>query len=373
MLIQCPECNKQISDRAISCPNCGFPISQTIILPPKEEKPVKRQNIKFGRLPNGFGSIKKLSGKRRNPYAAYESVKGYDLDGKPIKRKCIGYFPSYRSAYEFLVEHNRNPLHESDITFEEIYNLFVANKVGTVSESAMNGYKYSYRRLKPLHNMPFQKIKAQDLQNALDKIESGYSTVSMTKTFLSTLYTYAIQNDVVDKNYAKYLVIKKEYDVEKGEPFTETELKSLWKLRDDKDCQVLLILIYTGMRIGELKNFKYKDGFITGGIKTKAGKNRTIPVLEEIQPFVESFSGIKRESYTKNGMRRILDLAGCKYHTSQDCRHTFSWLADKYNVDEMVKHLVMGHSLGNDVEKKVYGHRTKEELKSEIEKIKIIK
>jgi hypothetical protein len=42
-------------------------------------------------------------------------------------------------------------------------------------------------------------------------------------------------------------------------------------------------------------------------------------------------------------------------------------------VDEMVKHLVMGHSLGNDVEKNVYGHRTKEELKSEIEKIKIIK
>ena len=26
-LINCPECNKQISDKANSCPNCGYPIS----------------------------------------------------------------------------------------------------------------------------------------------------------------------------------------------------------------------------------------------------------------------------------------------------------------------------------------------------------
>ena len=26
-LIKCPECNKEVSDRAISCPHCGFPIA----------------------------------------------------------------------------------------------------------------------------------------------------------------------------------------------------------------------------------------------------------------------------------------------------------------------------------------------------------
>lgn len=31
----------------------------------------------------------------------------------------------------------------------------------------------------------------------------------------------------------------------------------------------------------------------------------------------------------------------------------------------------MGHSLGNDIEKSVYGHRTLEELRTEIEKIKV--
>ena len=28
-LINCPECGKEISDRANSCPNCGYPIKET--------------------------------------------------------------------------------------------------------------------------------------------------------------------------------------------------------------------------------------------------------------------------------------------------------------------------------------------------------
>lgn len=28
-LIKCPECNKEISDKAISCPNCGYPLDET--------------------------------------------------------------------------------------------------------------------------------------------------------------------------------------------------------------------------------------------------------------------------------------------------------------------------------------------------------
>ena len=45
--------------------------------------------------------------------------------------------------------------------------------------------------------------------------------------------------------------------------------------------------------------------------------------------------------------------------------------SDKYKIDDLSKHLLMGHSLGNDIEKSVYGHRTLEELRTEIEKIKV--
>jgi len=29
-LIKCPECSKEVSDKAVSCPNCGFPIASSI-------------------------------------------------------------------------------------------------------------------------------------------------------------------------------------------------------------------------------------------------------------------------------------------------------------------------------------------------------
>ena len=38
-LIKCPECGKEISDKAASCPNCGFPISETKA--PQKEREVE--------------------------------------------------------------------------------------------------------------------------------------------------------------------------------------------------------------------------------------------------------------------------------------------------------------------------------------------
>lgn len=66
-------------------------------------------------------------------------------------------------------------------------------------------------------------------------------------------------------------------------------------------------------------------------------------------------------SYSKSG----------KKHPPHDCRHTFSRLCDHHHVDDFSKHLLMGHSFGNDVERSVYGHRTLEELRHEINKIRV--
>lgn len=43
-LINCPECNKQVSNKATSCPNCGFPIDQNSI-------PIESEELVFPDLP----------------------------------------------------------------------------------------------------------------------------------------------------------------------------------------------------------------------------------------------------------------------------------------------------------------------------------
>ena len=66
-----------------------------------------------------------------------------------------------------------------------------------------------------------------------------------------------------------------------------------------------------------------------------------------------------------------LGIPGSPKHTPHDCRHTFSALCEKYSVRENDRKRMLGHSFGNDITNAVYGHRTLEELRSEIKKIEV--
>ncbi len=57
-------------------------------------------------------------------------------------------------------------------------------------------------------------------------------------------------------------------------------------------------------------------------------------------------------------------------HTPNDCRHTFSALCEHFKVSENDRKRMMGYSFQTDITNGKYGHRTLEELREEIEKIK---
>ncbi len=73
MLIRCPECSRSISDQAAACPGCGYPICAASAAPKHRRGRSTRR-----KLPNGTGSIKKLSGRRTRPYAAYPPTTEFD-------------------------------------------------------------------------------------------------------------------------------------------------------------------------------------------------------------------------------------------------------------------------------------------------------
>ena len=64
------------------------------------------------KLPNGFGTVYKLSGNRRNPYVA-KKTKGWEIDPKTGKSKqlytVVGYYPTRKEALTALAEFNANP------------------------------------------------------------------------------------------------------------------------------------------------------------------------------------------------------------------------------------------------------------------------
>ena len=126
MLIQCPECELQVSDKALSCPHCGYPLKTfSENSPPRKNGTSQKKRSKYRRLPNGFGQITELKNRNlRNRFRVMISD-GKTEYGKPIQKllKPKAYFPTYKDAYEALLEYHKNPYDLSkDLTVEQLYN-----------------------------------------------------------------------------------------------------------------------------------------------------------------------------------------------------------------------------------------------------------
>ena len=127
-----------------------------------------------------------------------------------------------------------------------------------------------------------------------------------------------------------------------------------------------------------------KDMYFKGGVKTKTSKERIVPIHSCLKDFIDlngtsvnllgyTVQDFRKKMYVKLEELGIAYTENGKKHTPHDCRHTFSSLCEKYKVNENDRKRMMGHSFGSDITNATYGHRTAEELRGEIEKIKIPK
>lgn len=338
------------------------------------------------RLSNGYGSISHLSGNRRRPYAVYPPVTKYSETGIPIRPKAIGYAESYQGAMEILVAYHKGYalpgveiVPKKGLTFAEVYRRFLEDKEKDREVfTTRRQYESAFKNVSQLHEMDFLSISYADLQDAIDSCEKGIGTVRNIRLLFHQMYAYAARYEITDKDVSRFVKIRKENDIESGVPFTDDEIALLWLYKANKAVQQLLVMIYSGFRIGELVglNIDLLEGVFQGGIKTSAGKNRIVPIHSGIQGIVEelvSTGGLMPCSgWTfRRRMDKVLAEIGIKErHTPHDCRHTFSYLCEKYGVPENDRKRLMGHAF-NDVTNAVYGHRTVEQLRRSIEMIKI--
>lgn len=342
------------------------------------------------RNPNGFGGVTKMSGNRRNPYRARVTV-GWDENNKQ-QFKTIGYFAKRKEALEALAAYNANPavFNNSIITFAEVYDKWSEQKYQTISDQNVKGYKAAYAVCDSIKNLKMADIKAAHLQAVVDASGKNYPTLKKIKTMMSQLYDYAMQNDIVNKNYAKFVDIKKGREYERKldrTPFTEEEIETLWmNLGRMEWIDTILIQIYTGCRIGELLDIKSADvnvdeKYMRGGLKTKSGKNRVMPLHERIVPliskrlgdgynFLVSLNGgavsyfTYRDTYWAKTMEQLK-----MSHLPHDCRHTFASRADTVGMNKLCIKRIMGHK-SQDITDQVYTHKEIEELITEVNKLK---
>lgn len=377
----------------------------------------RKKRKKYPKLPNGYGSIKYLGSGRRNPYAVHPPTKEFTLDGVPKTPPALCYVDNWYKGFTVLTWYKNGeyfpgreaelPSDPSDLgdqiqdilsqysqtkkaakslkTFSKVFEEYYKDKFK--QDYGHKGKKVSmersmcaaYNNCSVLHNQPLSQLTQKDLQDVIDSCKLKRSSIELIVVLFRQLYLYAEANNIVEKNYAKYVRINKEEDDEHGVPFSDKELKILWDNKDNETVEMILIMCYSGYRIAAYKSMKtnLKEKYFQGGVKNKYSRERIVPIHSGIYDLVKR--RLRRDGELLNisvntfrqSMYEALVALGIEKHTPHDCRHTFSKLCEKYKVSENDRKRMMGHSFGNDITNEVYGHRTVDDLRKEIEKIEI--
>lgn len=322
------------------------------------------------RLPNGYGSVYKLTGNRRRPWVVKKSIGG--------KQKALGYFVTQEEALSFLVGINRMTP-EREVTFSAVYSAWSQRHFTTISKSSVSAYQISYKHLSSLHSMPFRKITYHHLQSALDGIPAGYCTRKKCRVLLSQLYKYSIKNGIVETNLSCFIELPRHVPVYTKRPFTARQIGKLWRSADTVEgVKDVLILIYTGMRAGEYIGLSACDvnlrqQFISiKKSKTLAGI-RKIPIHKKILPILaeRKAEGAICPCGNYESFRRLFDRAMKvleMHHTPHECRHTLATMLDRSGANDTSAKMILGHAR-TGVTKGVYTHKTLADLRKAINKV----
>lgn len=334
------------------------------------------------KAPNGYGGISKQSGRRRKPYVVRLTM-GYDDRGYPIY-KILGYYKTRTEAMLALADYHKQPydVDTRNMTTAEIFDMAYKNNK-KLSAGYLRTHLYSFRNhIQPkIGDVPYHKINLAVMQSVVDSCEAE-SAKKHTRDTFSFIDKYAMEHDIIMKSYAQFVELAQYENKRTKKVFTYEEIAKLWKdeRKGSITAKVILLYLYTGFRRNELVDMtkdNIKDNCFIGGSKTKAGKNRIVPIHSKIQHIVKEFIELDNEYLLPISRRAFFTTTFFDYckkelgirHIPHECRHTFITELNKRHADSICIDRLAGHASGN-VGHDVYTHKTIEELSKTIELIK---
>lgn len=374
--------------------------------------------VRYKRRPNGSGTVVKLSGRRRKPFCAKVTLDERNPINGEKKRLVIGTFETYQEALNALSLYSltkNNTISKKEAmeidpevyqkvqekmskkvpTFLDIYYILDNDEFSFLSPNTQNNMHGAIKHLKKLHYLKIDQITLRMIQDVFDEDGSNHGTQVHMKTICTKVFRYAVVNQYINQNddYTSYIRIAKYEESDMHRPYTINEILAL-KKADTPEAHIMLIFIYTGVRINEMLNINRDnihidekcddDGterlisYMITGSKTKAGKNRIVPIHDDIKQYVidELLKPEKRlvdmsyPNFTKRTVLLKINKLLNTDHTMHDTRKTFATLCQMNNLNVYIRKKVLGHRM-NDITFDVYTNESKNRLWTEINKIKV--
>ena len=356
------------------------------------------------RLPAGFGCIRYLGAGRRNPYAVHPPK----VPGQKALPRALCYVPDWFTGLTVLVSWHAGLYYEgietrlapgcggaapvpspgTKPTLLEVYHLYYGWKFGPdaprrLSDSSRRAAESAIRRLTPFYDIPLDEIPIDELQALVNSIRASRTTVSRVVILIKQLYRYALPRELTARNLGAAIVMPDTPPETHHQDFTDEELAVLWAHRRDPVVRMVLIMCYSGFRVSAWLTMEtnLEERYFRGGVKTRAGRARQVPIHKAILPLVSDtlaegpyLCGLTIDRFCHRMTRTMEEIGidgGGRHHTPHSCRHTFSRLCETYGVREADRKRMLGHAFPGDITNGVYAHRTLDELRTEIEKIKV--
>lgn len=337
----CIKCSRDLPPDALYCPYCG-----------KKQASTQRRRTK---RPNGLGTVYKLSGKRRRPYAVVK-------DGQ-----YVSYHATRTEALEALNRLSGQTVREKiNWTFAEVYAAWSQEHFPEVGPSGREQYARAFAVFADLHNRKFRDLRTADFQKIMDQYaDRSRSTTGKYKQLLTQLSDWAIREEIITTSFAHYVTVKGRES--RGHvPMTEEDIRKLTQAAEHSEtAKIVCMLLATGLRIGELLALRLEDchgTYVIGGEKSDAGRNRVIPIRPEGRVWFDYFERLSTaaglpgllDSYVGNHDVRnfrerdyypLLDSLGIdRAKTPHSTRTTYSTRAVSEDLSPAYLQKVLGHA-----------------------------
>lgn len=333
------------------------------------------------RNPNNYGSVFKMSGKRRNSWRV-RKMTGRTPEGKPIYTN-VGYTKTRAEGMLLLASFNSDPwdIGASTITFKEVMDMYIENDKRDLKANTIKGRNLKIRMCTPIHDAPMKDLKTIHLQKLIDDLDVAAVTKLGVQSFMRQIFTYAMQNDIVDRNYADFIQIDMRSQKElKRKVFTPDEINKIMK-QDGIRYDILKVLLFTGFRITELleietANVNLEEGYLKGGNKTHSGIDRVVPISRHVVSIIAKYydsssTFLFTEKNDKAIQYQTYQSWFKKYvegdHVIHNTRHTFVSLISETDADKLSIKNIIGHA-SHDITERVYTHKSVENLREAMNK-----